>query len=135
MQDMKQKKAMVKFNKREYDVSYKKEHKAQFKVDLNKNEKINLDLILKEYNISQADFLRNAIREFKIKTKNDNDVERIKFIKKDIKGNYIFKYMNKNQEEVVDHTYLNNIFTVEECFRYFLKKDVLLTNPEDLNAK
>lgn len=126
---------MEKFNKKEYDINYKKEHKAQFKVDLNKNEKIDLDLMLKKFNISQADFLRNAIREFKIKTKNDNDIARIKFIKQDMNGNYIFKYIDKNCEEIVDHNYINNIFTVEECFRYFLKKDVILINPEDLNIK
>ena len=53
---------MEKFNKKEYDINYKKEHKAQFKVDLNKNEKIDLDLMLKKFNVSQVDFLRNAIR-------------------------------------------------------------------------
>ncbi len=54
-----------KFNQKEYINKWKKENKSQFKVDLNKAEKEELDRILEMLNISKADFLRNAIKNFK----------------------------------------------------------------------
>lgn len=56
-----------KFNKKEYDSFYRKNNYLQFKVDLKKSEKEELDILLKENNITKAEFLRNAIKELKKK--------------------------------------------------------------------
>ncbi len=54
-----------KFNKKEYDINYKKLHKKQFKVDLNIEEYNYLEKLLKKYNLSKAQFLRNSIEQLK----------------------------------------------------------------------
>ena len=54
-----------KFNKKEYDINYKKLHKKQFKVDLNIEEYNYLEKLLKKYNLSKAQFLRNSIKQLK----------------------------------------------------------------------
>ncbi len=54
-----------KFNKKEYDINYKKLHKKQFKVDLNIEEYNYLEKLLTKYNLSKAQFLRNSIEQLK----------------------------------------------------------------------
>ncbi len=54
-----------KFNKKEYDINYKKLHKKQFKVDLNIEEYNHLEKLLVKYNLSKAQFLRNSIEQLK----------------------------------------------------------------------
>ena len=54
-----------KFNQKEYINNWKKQHKAQFKVDLNKDEKAELDELLEKKGITKAQFLRDAIENFK----------------------------------------------------------------------
>ncbi len=56
---------MEKFNQSKYIRSYIKEHKSTFSVDLNKDEMIDLNEMLKMYNLSKAQFLRNSIYNFK----------------------------------------------------------------------
>ena len=56
-----------KFDKKKYDTEYKKSHYLQFKVDIKKEEKEELDLLLLEKKLTKADFLRNAIEELKKK--------------------------------------------------------------------
>ena len=58
-----------KFNQNEYQKKWKKEKKAQFKVDLNKEEKKELDELLEKEKITKAQFLRNAIKDFKDKNR------------------------------------------------------------------
>ncbi len=53
------------FDQKAYEQKYKKEHYSVFKVDLKKNEKEELDELLKIANISKAAFLRNAINDLK----------------------------------------------------------------------
>lgn len=56
---------MEKFNQTKYIMEYRKQHKAQFNVDLNKSEKEELDILLKEKNLTKADFIRLAIEALK----------------------------------------------------------------------
>ncbi len=58
---------MAKFDKTKYDIDYRKKHKVQFNVDLNKEEMDSLKELLKVTNTRKADFLRNAIRNECIK--------------------------------------------------------------------
>lgn len=53
------------FNKKEYDMKFRKEKYSRFLVDLPKDEKKELDELLKKHNISKADFLRWSIKKFK----------------------------------------------------------------------
>ena len=56
---------MEKFNQTKYIMDYRKQHKAQFNVDLNKDEKEKLDSLLKENNLTKVEFIRIAIRLLK----------------------------------------------------------------------
>ncbi len=56
---------MEKFNQTKYVVEYRKQHKAQFNVDLNKIEKDELDSLLKEKNLTKVEFIRLAIEALK----------------------------------------------------------------------
>lgn len=56
-----------KFDKNKYDIEYKKRFYSQFKVDLKKEEKEELDKLLIEKNLTKSQFLRNAIEELKKK--------------------------------------------------------------------
>ena len=56
-----------KFNKKKYDINFRKNNYLQFKVDLKREEKLELDSLLKKKNITKAQFLRNAIEELKKK--------------------------------------------------------------------
>lgn len=56
---------MEKFNQTKYVVEYRKQHKAQFNVDLNKSEKDELDSLLKEKNLTKVEFIRLAIEALK----------------------------------------------------------------------
>lgn len=56
---------MEKFDKSKYDMSYRKTHKAQVYVDLNKDEKEELDSLLSENGMTKAELFRNAIQQLK----------------------------------------------------------------------
>jgi hypothetical protein len=49
------------FNQTKYIDTYRKKHKAQFNVDLNIEEKEELDNLLKLNGLTKTQFLRNAI--------------------------------------------------------------------------
>lgn len=58
------------FNQQKYIQNYNKEHYKAFKVDLKKAELDNLNILLKENNMTKAEFLRlsiEALKENKIK--------------------------------------------------------------------
>lgn len=59
------------FNQNKYIQEYKKEHKKQFKVDLNKEEHQELKELLKKHNLTNVQFVRNAIEDLKKKIKKD----------------------------------------------------------------
>lgn len=59
----------MEFNQQEYINNFNKAKYTQFSVRLSKHEKEELDLSLKAYNISNAEFLRNSIKNFKEKLK------------------------------------------------------------------
>lgn len=59
---------MEKFDKTKYDMDYRKKHKSQFNVDINKEEKDEIDALLKNNGMTKTDFLRNAIRKYKSET-------------------------------------------------------------------
>lgn len=59
---------MEQFDQKKYIMSYRKEHKAQFNVDLNKSEKEELDNLLKENNLTKVEFIRLAIQALKNKS-------------------------------------------------------------------
>lgn len=50
-----------KFDKKEYDKNYKKEHYARFVADLKPEEKQRVDDYCKDEGISKADFIRRAL--------------------------------------------------------------------------
>ena len=54
---------MDKVKKMQYDMEYRKKHKVQFNVDLNKEDNAVLAKILETLEITKAEFLRNAIKE------------------------------------------------------------------------
>lgn len=54
-----------KFDKKKYDIEYKKIHKKKFAVDLNTIEYEELCNLLKEKNISKVDFVRKSFEELK----------------------------------------------------------------------
>lgn len=56
---------MKEFNQKKYIQEYIKEHKKQFKVDLNIDEYNELKELLKKNNLSNVQFVRNAIAELK----------------------------------------------------------------------
>lgn len=56
-----------KFNQKEYIKDFHKLNYSQFKVDLKKEEKEELDNLLMKKNLTKAQFLRNAIEELKKK--------------------------------------------------------------------
>lgn len=58
---------MEKFNQKKYIQQYQKKNYSVFKVDLKKEEKLELDTLLKKENLTKAQFLRNAIQELKEK--------------------------------------------------------------------
>lgn len=55
------------FDSNKYKQEYGKEKYARFLVDLPKKEKEEFDRILKENHLSKAEFLRQAIKDFKKK--------------------------------------------------------------------
>lgn len=59
---------MEQFDQKKYVMSYRKEHKSQFNVDLNKSEKEELDSLLKENNLTKVEFIRLAIQALKNKS-------------------------------------------------------------------
>lgn len=54
-----------KFNKREYDMEYRKKKKKQFNVDLNIPVYEELDQLLKSKNLTRTQFVRNAMENLK----------------------------------------------------------------------
>ena len=55
----------TKFNQKKYKQEYAKAHYTEFRVSLLKEENTELENTLKKYNLSKAQFLRKAIRNFK----------------------------------------------------------------------
>ena len=55
------------FNQKEYIKEYKKNHKKQFKVELNKDEHNELKELLKSHNLTNVQFVRNAMQDLKSK--------------------------------------------------------------------
>ena len=55
------------FDKSKYDVEYRKKHKAQFNVDLNKDEMIELEELLAKHKLTKVQFIRWAIDNLKEK--------------------------------------------------------------------
>lgn len=53
------------FDQQKYIQKYNEEHYKTFKVNLKNDEMLDLEKILKENNLTKAQFLRNAIQEFK----------------------------------------------------------------------
>ena len=61
------------YNQKEYIQQYNKEHYKTFKVDLKKEEFEELNKFLLKYNLTKAQFLRNAIDTLKCKAIKKND--------------------------------------------------------------
>ena len=55
------------FNQMKYQQEFNKKHYKAFKVDLKKEEMLELENLLKKFNLTKAQFLRNAIKELKTK--------------------------------------------------------------------
>lgn len=55
------------FNQNKYIQEYRKEHKKQFNVDLNKEEWEELNKLLKEKGITKVEFVRKGIEELRKK--------------------------------------------------------------------
>ena len=55
------------FNQKEYIKEYKKEFKRQFKVELNTEEHQELKELLKKHNLTNVQFVRDAIMSLKQK--------------------------------------------------------------------
>lgn len=57
------------FNQQQYIKEYNQKHYKTFKVELKKEEKEELDELLKSLSMTKATFLRNAIKDLKRKNK------------------------------------------------------------------
>ncbi len=53
------------FDKSKYDVEYRKKHKVQFNVDLNKDEMVELEKLLAKHKLSKVQFVRWSIDKLK----------------------------------------------------------------------
>lgn len=53
--------------KKKYDRNWQKEHKRKFACDLNIDEYLELEELLKKYNLTKVQLVRNAIAELKRK--------------------------------------------------------------------
>ena len=58
---------MSNFDKKAYDIKYRREHKARISVDLNIDEMNELNKLLDKNNMKKAEFIRWAIQELKKK--------------------------------------------------------------------
>ena len=56
-----------KFDKRKYDIEFKKTHYKKFAVDLDNNYYSDLCKLLKEKNLTKVQFVKNAYEELKKK--------------------------------------------------------------------
>lgn len=77
------------FNQKNYINEYKKQNYSTFKVDLKKEEKEELNSLLKKRNLTNAAFLRNAIKNLKKecrKMKNEYMVTCVTFENNEIDG-------------------------------------------------
>lgn len=54
-----------KFDKKAYDMSFRKEKKKQFNVDLNPDEKKEIDEFLSEHGIKKSTFIRESFKKIK----------------------------------------------------------------------
>lgn len=79
------------FNKEEYDINYRKKFKSQFNVDLNKDEKYELNALLKDKGITKSEFLRAAIHSLK-DDKLDLNYEKKKYFYVEVICHNDFKY-------------------------------------------
>ncbi len=56
------------FDKAKYDIEYMKENRSQFKVDLKKDEKEELDALLQKKGLKKVEFVRWAMKKLKDET-------------------------------------------------------------------
>lgn len=82
---------MKEFNKEKYDSNYRKKFKSQFNVDLNKDEKEELDNLLKEKGLTKSEFLRASIYSLK-NNKLDLNFEKKEYYYVEVINNNNFKY-------------------------------------------
>lgn len=94
---------MNKFNQKEYINEYNKQHYSIFKVSLKKEEKKELNKLLKQNNLTNADFLRNAIKDLKGEINNEK-------ISYEELGKKLGKYFSKK----FDRYYSENIIDWED---------------------
>ena len=59
------------FNQNEYIKEYNKQHYASLKIQLKKEEKEELDHLLKKHNLSKPEFIRNAIKDLREKKRQE----------------------------------------------------------------
>lgn len=52
-------------NQRKYKNEWRKANKLQFRIDLNKEEKLELDKLLRSHNLTKVDFVRLSIEALK----------------------------------------------------------------------
>ena len=86
------------FNKKEYDIKYKKEKKSQFKVDLNKNENLKYNCVLKVKNITKVDFVRENMKKLEVEFNMKEKKELIKNMISEIINNAVKSYTAKFDE-------------------------------------
>lgn len=129
-----------KFNKKEYDIKYNKEHKTQFKVNLNNDEAEEINHFLKTKNINKTAFIRRAYEIAKIEFGElEKQPRKIKFMYTEFNRLY-FQYLdNENEIEVVSKFYfLHNhrlYNSVESLFCNVFNKNVSLINPDDFEKE
>lgn len=117
------------FNQIKYINEFNKENYKQFSVRISKEEKEELDNLLKSYDISNADFLRNSIENFKdkIKTKGSENMKSEQ------------NYNQKNQIQKIDNgcqNYKDAYKTNHPKFFYlgnWLEKESSIFKSEALN--
>ncbi len=63
-----------KFNKKDYDNNYQKDHYLQFKAKLKPEEKLEIDKWLKEVKLNKTEFIKEAYQLMKEKYKEEEKI-------------------------------------------------------------
>ncbi len=112
---------MTKFNQNEYINDYKKEHYSQFKVDLKKEEKKELDELLNAVNLTKKEFLLNSVSKLKEEIKMKKYYVHSGTFNCEKRGNWIYNgdvFNGNDNNEIFD-----DVFEAREFYDSIKLKD------------
>lgn len=123
---------MEKFDKTKYDMDYRKKHKSQFNVDINKDEKDEIDALLKNNGMTKTDFLRNAIKKYKSETTSIRVyiyMDKIVFTKNDENGEeYMTEAFHINEDKYGNECVSINILDIIDTILNINNNNIIFIN-------